>query len=71
MARMLRTKQYKYIAYSIGKDKEQLFDLTTDPGEMHDLAADPAPATAEQLKRHRELLGRWVKKTGDHFPGPR
>jgi arylsulfatase A-like enzyme len=69
MARMVRTKQYKYIAYSIGKNKEQLFDLTKDPGEMHDLAADPD--MADELSRHRELLRRWVQETGDHFPVPR
>jgi len=68
IGRMVRTARYKYIAYSIGKDNEQFFDLETDPGEMHNLAADPA--AGEQIQHHRALLGQWVRQTNDPFPIP-
>jgi arylsulfatase A-like enzyme len=35
----LRTTQYKYVVYPDGY--QQLFDLTVDPGEVHNLAPDP------------------------------
>ena len=65
---MLRTARYKYIAYSIGKNNEQLFDLETDPGEMHNLAK--SPALQPELTRHRDLLRQWVQQTSDRFPVP-
>ena len=37
---MIRDAQWKYIA--CGSDPEQLFDMTSDPLENHNLAADPA-----------------------------
>ncbi|HSH09431.1 MAG TPA: sulfatase-like hydrolase/transferase, partial [Oceanipulchritudo sp.] len=36
--RMVRTQQYKYVVYSEGENREQLFDLEQDPGEMVNLA---------------------------------
>jgi arylsulfatase A-like enzyme len=68
MGRMVRTARYKYIAYSIGKGNEQLFDLQSDPGEMHNLAADLS--AAGQLQHHRALLRQWVRQTNDPFPIP-
>ena len=43
-----------------------LFDLQTDPGEMKNLAGEPALAT--ELERHRKLLAHWNKLTeeADH-----
>ena len=39
---MLRTRRHKYIHYL--NAKPQLYDLETDPEELHDLAGDPANA---------------------------
>jgi arylsulfatase A-like enzyme len=33
----LRTEQYKYIRYSELEGMDELYDLTTDPHEMHNL----------------------------------
>ena len=33
VGRMLRTKNFKYVAYSSGKLREQLTDMRNDPGE--------------------------------------
>lgn len=51
-ARMLRSGRYKLNVYH-GYDDCQLFDMQTDPGEVHDLARDPAHADIRQ-----ELLDR-------------
>jgi arylsulfatase A-like enzyme len=42
---------------------EELYDLSADPHETINLAADAAFAPA--LKRHREILNGWIKTTGD------
>jgi arylsulfatase A-like enzyme len=41
LARMIRTRQHKYVAFSCGEDREMLFDLTSDPGETCNLAHLP------------------------------
>jgi arylsulfatase A-like enzyme len=66
--RMLRTKRYKYIAYSAGKQREQLFDMHKDPGEMNNLAVDPA--STDILQNHRERLAAQIKQTNDFFVVP-
>lgn len=45
------------------KPEEELFDVTTDPHEVHDLAADPA--YAEVLARMRRALAAWQESIGD------
>jgi len=40
--RMIRTDQYKYCVYAYGNNRESLVDIQKDPGEMNDLARDPA-----------------------------
>ncbi len=64
--RMVRTERHKYIVYSEGEDREQLFDMIEDPGEMRDLSAsaEHAPVLAE----HRARLARWCQWTDDEFP---
>jgi uncharacterized sulfatase len=42
---------------------EELFDLTTDPWELHNLAAEPAHALI--LKTMRGELDTWMKKQDD------
>ena len=36
--RMLRTARFKYCVYDVGENREQLFDMQTDPGETNNLA---------------------------------
>ena len=61
--RMVRTEHYKYIMYSWGKHREQLFDMRTDPGEMVNLAIEHRYRGI--LEEHRSLLERWMVETGD------
>jgi arylsulfatase A-like enzyme len=63
--RMVRTRRYQYCAFAPGGD-EQLFDLQEDPGETKNLV--PEKDHAGELKRHRELLADWSRKTEDPFP---
>ncbi len=46
------------------KPAEELYDLTNDPHEIHNLAGDPK--FAEQLRRRRKILADWIQQTGDH-----
>lgn len=61
--RVLRTARYKYVAYDSGQRREQLMDLENDPGEMQNLAMDPAHA--EILANHRRLLVHWYEENGE------
>jgi len=63
--RMLRNGRYKYWIYDEGKDRESLFDLKNDPGEMINLVNDPRHANA--LKQCRSQLMEWAKKTNDPY----
>jgi arylsulfatase A-like enzyme len=64
---MIRTKQYKYMLLPGGGRGEMLFDLSADPGEIRNLAADQA--LASELERHRKLLAEWKKTTEeDKYP---
>lgn len=63
--RMVRTDRYKYAMYASGRYREQLFDLTNDPGEMVNLAVESR--FAEVLEEHRRLLRAWGEATGDVF----
>ncbi len=64
--RMVRSPGFKYCAYTPGEPSEQLFDMTSDPGETKNLSADPAHR--DTLQRHRKMLAEWCRKTGDPFP---
>jgi len=68
VGRMLRTKDFKYVVYSTGKLRERLTDMHNDPGEMKNLATDPA--YAEILQKHRNRLAGELKKTNDSFVVP-
>jgi arylsulfatase A-like enzyme len=54
----------KYIWF-VQDGREQLFDLTADPTECHDLA--PAPESAERLARWRRLLVEELKDRPEGF----
>ena len=53
-ARTVRTDRYRYTYYPDGFG-EQLFDLFDDPGEQHNLVADPEHATTRTQLRDRLL----------------
>lgn len=65
--RMLRTGQYKYCVYDVGENREQLFDMNADPGEMHNLTV--RPEHQDILAQHRRTLIDWAAETKDtDFP---
>jgi len=66
--RMVRTERYKYIVYERGRQREQLFDLRSDPGELTDLSVNAD--YRDVLDDHRELLLEWCKRTDDTFAVP-
>jgi arylsulfatase A-like enzyme len=65
--RTVRTARFKYVAYTWGAYREQLFDMEHDPGEMVNLAV--RSAYDDVLQRHRDLLRAWCERTGDKFYG--
>lgn len=63
--RMIRSRQYKYCAFSGGE--EMLVDLEADPGEMENLASNPQYEA--QLAEHRALFADWSRLSGDKSSG--
>ncbi|MCX6326928.1 MAG: sulfatase-like hydrolase/transferase [Bacteroidia bacterium] len=63
--RMLRNRQFKYWIYNEGNQKETLYDLQNDPGEMVNLASDPK--FSSELKNCRSQLIEWAKKNNDPY----
>ncbi|MDO8543645.1 MAG: sulfatase-like hydrolase/transferase [Opitutaceae bacterium] len=61
--RMVRGEQYKYCVYAYGERRESLVDLQKDPGEMTDLAAEPAYRAV--LLEHRERLRTFASEHHD------
>jgi choline-sulfatase len=61
--RMIRTDRYKYCVYAHGQNRESLVDLEKDPGEMTNLARDPAHR--ETLLAMRERLRHWGAENRD------
>lgn len=57
---MIRTPKYKYVLYDTGRNREQLYDMETDRGEMCNLAIEKKYENI--LKQHREMLTEWMKK---------
>lgn len=52
--------------FHLGTDKrpaEELYDLRSDPGQLHNVASDPAHA--KDKARLRALLDDWMRSTGD------
>jgi arylsulfatase A-like enzyme len=61
--RMVLTGKYKYCVFSRGERRESLVDLEADPGEMKNLAGDPA--YRKTLLDHRALLAKFAKEQTD------
>ena len=58
--------RWKLIEYNIeGVRTTQLFDLESDPGEIRNLAGDPA--MAERVHEMRSLLKDWIVESGDRI----
>jgi arylsulfatase A-like enzyme len=65
VGRMVVSENYKYVLFDGGENREQLFDLTKDPGEM-----EPVTYSArykKELMAHRAMLKDWIIKTADPF----
>jgi choline-sulfatase len=60
---MIRSRRYKYCAFDDPGGMELLVDLETDPGELRNLAGDPA--SRDVLAEHRGMLADWVKRSDD------
>lgn len=65
LMRAVRDARWKLILYPPINHRE-LFDLSNDPAETKDLAADPA--NADRIERLTVLLRDWQKKVGDTQP---
>jgi arylsulfatase A-like enzyme len=63
--RMVRDKRFKYWVNSEGTQRETLYDLKNDPGEMVNLAEDPKFRVNLENCRN-ELIG-WAEKHNDPF----
>ncbi|MGO4291829.1 sulfatase family protein [Chitinophaga sp. RAB17] len=63
--RAVMSGHYKYIMYSKGEIKEQLFDLSKDPGEMNNLAMQSS--NKRILGAMRSYLKKWCKQNNDKF----
>ena len=50
------------------RPKEELYDLSKDPHEIHNLAGDPA--FKSELERHRKILDDWIVSSGDKGETP-
>jgi len=61
--RMVRSDRYKYCLYSHGKQRQNLIDMKKDPGEMNNLAMDPAHKKI--LMQHRKHLAEHAEKYKD------
>jgi arylsulfatase A-like enzyme len=61
--RMLCDNKWKYNLYTFDKAEEELYDLTNDPGETVNLAADPQHT--ETLTAYRAKLQQWVEDFND------
>jgi arylsulfatase A-like enzyme len=63
--RGVRTERYKYIHYFTAPEEFELYDLQSDPEEMHNLHGDPAHAqlSAQLAARLRQLR----EDTGDQY----
>ncbi len=55
---MVRTKDFKYVLYDSGRNREQLYDMNNDRGEMRNLAVERR--YHDILVQHRQMLNEWM-----------
>jgi choline-sulfatase len=65
--RMLRTERFKYWILDEGVERETLYDLKNDPGEMKNIAGDPE--FRKEVEECRRKLAEWALKYKDSFTG--
>ena len=61
--RMVRDPRWKYVWNAAAED--ELYDLTADPGELHNHATDPD--AQPELDRLRPRLVQWMEATEDRL----
>jgi choline-sulfatase len=66
IGRMIVSERFKYFVFDNGENREQLFDLENDPGELHPV--NNLTEFEKPLLAHREMLNDWILKTSDSFP---
>lgn len=62
---LCRDKQYKYVYHWLSDDVDELYDLSSDPGEMHNLYQDPE--YQEVAKQMREKIIEWAEETRHRY----
>ena len=65
---MPESNEHGFVVYDRGKYREQLFDLSSDRGEMVNLAVERR--YADLLSSHRQTLKEFVIATADRFSVP-
>lgn len=60
-----RDERYKFVLNWRRRDLDELYDLQADPGEMRNLAADPAYKA--QLEAQRDRVLAWTRDAGHPF----
>ncbi|MBB3700757.1 sulfatase-like hydrolase/transferase [Flammeovirga yaeyamensis] len=65
IGRMVVSEDYKYFIFDKGENREQLFDIKNDPGELKNLSKDAN--YTKQLNRHRAYLREWIESSDDNF----
>jgi arylsulfatase A-like enzyme len=64
--RLVRTPKYKLIVYEKKDRPDELYDVSADPREQKNLAADPVDPAVKQVRD--DLMSRlrdWMRRTGD------
>jgi choline-sulfatase len=64
--RMIRTPEWKLVRHFEPGGADELYDLTKDPGERHDLANAKEPAVRAERSRLAHQLESWMIKNGDN-----
>jgi arylsulfatase A-like enzyme len=62
---MCRHKQFKYVYHWLSTDVDELYDLTQDPGELHNLIDSPAYQSVK--KDMQKAIIKWVQETHHHY----